>query len=90
MRVGAGSPLRSEQTPVSDASLPRLRTAVKQWGVRNMPSAELDIDAELVRTLLREQFPALASLPLTVLTNGWDNTLPRLGDDLLVRLPRRQ
>ncbi len=57
--------------------------------VRRMPSAEVAISAELVRGLLAEQHPDLASLPVTVLANGWDNLVCRLGEDFLVRLPRR-
>jgi aminoglycoside phosphotransferase (APT) family kinase protein len=54
-----------------------------------MPAAEIDIDDALVRALLVEQQPDLADLPLSVLANGWDNVLFRLGNQLLVRLPRR-
>jgi aminoglycoside phosphotransferase (APT) family kinase protein len=53
------------------------------------PAAEIDVDAPLVRSLLAEQHPDLADLPLARLDAGWDNTLWRLGDELLVRLPRR-
>ena len=55
-----------------------------------MPAAEIDIDAELVRTLVREQHPDLASLEVRPLAYGWDNAVYRLGDALAVRLPRRQ
>lgn len=54
-----------------------------------MPAAEIDIDEELVRRLLAAQHPDLADLPLIPAGNGWDNALYRLGDDLVVRLPRR-
>jgi aminoglycoside phosphotransferase (APT) family kinase protein len=54
-----------------------------------MPAAEVEVSADLVHTLLAAQQPDLASLPLQVLGNGWDNLLCRLGDDLMVRLPRR-
>ena len=54
-----------------------------------MPAAEVEITAELVRRLLRAQQPDLAGLPVEPLANGWDNTLFRLGDELVVRLPRR-
>lgn len=54
-----------------------------------MPAAEVDVTADLVRRLLAEQQPDLAHLPVTPLANGWDNTLFRLGDDLVARLPRR-
>jgi aminoglycoside phosphotransferase (APT) family kinase protein len=53
------------------------------------PAAEIDIDAELVRSLLAEQHPDLADRDLRLVANGWDNAILRLGDDLVVRLPRR-
>jgi aminoglycoside phosphotransferase (APT) family kinase protein len=58
--------------------------------VQNMPAAEVEITVDLIRTLLAEQFPDLANLPLTPVANGWDNSIHRLGDDLAVRMPRRQ
>lgn len=54
------------------------------------PAAEVTIDAALVRSLLADQHPDLAGLRLTAFTAGWDNEHYRLGDHLLVRLPRRQ
>lgn len=54
-----------------------------------MPAAEVDVSVGLVERLLAEQMPDLAGLPLRLLANGWDNVLLRLGDDLVVRLPRR-
>ena len=54
------------------------------------PAAEMEIGADLVRTLLRAQHPDLADLPLTRGPEGWDNQQWRLGDDLVVRLPRRE
>ncbi|MEP7764130.1 aminoglycoside phosphotransferase family protein [Sanguibacter sp. 25GB23B1] len=53
------------------------------------PSAEVRIDADLVRTLLADQQPDLAWLPLRLAAEGWDNATWRLGDSLAVRLPRR-
>ncbi len=53
------------------------------------PPAEVTIDNRLVQTLLTEQHPDLANLPLTQVGEGWDNVLFRLGEDLAVRLPRR-
>ncbi|MGA4539537.1 hypothetical protein ACPA54_06030 [Uniformispora flossi] len=47
-----------------------------------------DITADLVRTLVRGQFPQWADLPVRpVDRQGWDNRTFRLGDDLSVRLP---
>jgi aminoglycoside phosphotransferase (APT) family kinase protein len=48
----------------------------------------IDIDEELVRSLLREQHPDLAGLELREVVGGWDNRMWRLGEDLAVRLPR--
>jgi aminoglycoside phosphotransferase (APT) family kinase protein len=56
---------------------------------RDKPLADVAIDVELVRELLREQHADLADCALTTLGEGWDNMLYRLGDDLTVRLPRR-
>src|SRR5947209_5391215 len=56
----------------------------------NMPAAEVDVDEALVRRLLAEQCPKLAGRPLRLVAFGWDNVVYRLGDDLVVRLPRRQ
>jgi aminoglycoside phosphotransferase (APT) family kinase protein len=53
------------------------------------PDAEVELDEALVRQLLREQHPDLAGRPLLYVDAGFDNSLWRLGDDLLVRLPRR-
>jgi len=53
------------------------------------PAAEVAVDEALVRSLLREQHPDLADLPLRPVTSGWDNFLFRLGDALAIRLPRR-
>jgi aminoglycoside phosphotransferase (APT) family kinase protein len=51
---------------------------------------ELEIDDALVRRLLAEQFPNLADWPLRrVEPPGTVNAIFRLGEDLSVRLPRR-
>jgi aminoglycoside phosphotransferase (APT) family kinase protein len=54
------------------------------------PAAELEIDVDLARRLLAVQHPELAHLPLRPVASGWDNSMFRLGDDLALRLPRRQ
>ncbi|WP_019135404.1 aminoglycoside phosphotransferase family protein [Cellulomonas massiliensis] len=57
-------------------------------GVR-LHDDELEIDAHLVRGLLRAQVPRLADLPLTrVASTGTVHALFRLGRGLVVRLPR--
>lgn len=48
---------------------------------------ELEITAELIRELLRDQHPDLAYRPVRLGARGWDNQLWRLGDDLAVRMP---
>ena len=53
------------------------------------PVAEVHIDATLVRSLIRDQFPQHANLSLRPVGSGWDNVMMRLGSDMLVRLPRR-
>jgi aminoglycoside phosphotransferase (APT) family kinase protein len=53
------------------------------------PAAEVHIDAALARSLLAQQHPDLADLPITALASGWDNVIFRLGDSLIIRLPRR-
>jgi aminoglycoside phosphotransferase (APT) family kinase protein len=53
------------------------------------PPADVRVDAGLLRRLLRAQHPDLAGLDIAPFAEGWDNVLLRLGDDLLVRLPRR-
>jgi aminoglycoside phosphotransferase (APT) family kinase protein len=56
-----------------------------------MRDDELDIDAPLVCRLLAAQFPQWAELPVEpVRPAGTDNALYRLGDDMLVRVPRRE
>lgn len=54
-----------------------------------MPEAEVDIHVDLVRRLIEDQHPDLTG-PLSIIANGWDNVIFRLGDDLTVRLPRRE
>lgn len=58
--------------------------------VQRRPAAEIDVDEALVGALLADQHPDLAERPLRLLGSGWDNVLYRLGDDLVVRLPRRR
>lgn len=54
-----------------------------------MHDDEVDINVALVRRLLTAQFPQWANLPLApVFSAGTDNALYRLGNVLVVRLPR--
>ncbi|MET8053979.1 aminoglycoside phosphotransferase family protein [Streptosporangium sp. NPDC005286] len=52
-----------------------------------MTHTEIEVTAELVRDLLRDQHPDLADYPVSLGARGWDNQIWRLGDDLAVRLP---
>ncbi len=54
------------------------------------PDADIELTDELVRRLVAEQFPEYASLALEWVGGGWDNEMYRLGEDLAVRLPRRE
>src|SRR5690625_5352762 len=52
------------------------------------PPARILADAELVRTLIADQFPQWADLPVRpVTTQGWDNQTFHLGELMLVRMP---
>jgi aminoglycoside phosphotransferase (APT) family kinase protein len=54
-----------------------------------MHADEIHTDADLVARLLAGQFPHWAHLPIRpVASGGTDNALYRLGDDMVVRLPR--
>ncbi|MFI0983715.1 aminoglycoside phosphotransferase family protein [Streptomyces exfoliatus] len=54
-----------------------------------MQPDELDIDTALVERLVAGQFPEWADLPVrAVASAGTDNAMFRLGDELVVRLPR--
>ncbi len=67
----------------------RALTGVSNGGVPNIPAAELPVTADLTRSLIAEQCPDLAELDLTPFAHGWDNEMFRLGDGLVLRLPRR-
>jgi aminoglycoside phosphotransferase (APT) family kinase protein len=54
------------------------------------PEADISVTTNLVRELLEDQHPDLASLELRPFDEGWDNVLYRLGDHYVVRLPRRE
>jgi aminoglycoside phosphotransferase (APT) family kinase protein len=58
-------------------------------GTRRMHADEVATDVGLVHRLLAGQFPQWAALPVRpVPSSGTDNALYRLGEDLVVRLPR--
>lgn len=53
-----------------------------------MTGTEIEITADLVRDLLREQHPDLAGLSIREVAGGWGNRMWRLGDELVVRMQR--
>jgi aminoglycoside phosphotransferase (APT) family kinase protein len=54
-----------------------------------MHDDEIDTDAALVRRLLAAQFPQWSDLAIEpVRSNGTDNAMYRLGEDMAVRMPR--
>jgi aminoglycoside phosphotransferase (APT) family kinase protein len=56
---------------------------------RKMHADEVDVDEALVRRLVAEQLPHWADLTIELVPDwGTDNALYRLGDDMVVRLPR--
>jgi aminoglycoside phosphotransferase (APT) family kinase protein len=57
--------------------------------ITKRPDAEVLVDTETVRALLKTQHPDLADLPLSEVATGWDNVTFRLGEAMAVRLPRR-
>lgn len=57
-------------------------------GKKKMHEGEVDIGIDLVRRLLKKQFPQWADLPLEYFDSGGTvNAIYRLGDDMYVRLP---
>lgn len=53
------------------------------------PAAEFEVTEPLVRSLLQQQCPELAELPIRSFEHGWDNEIFRLGNDFTLRFPRR-
>ncbi len=58
-------------------------------GPADMPAAEVDLNADQVRALLSEQYPALAKQPIVEAGFGWDNFMFRVGERFVARFPRR-
>jgi aminoglycoside phosphotransferase (APT) family kinase protein len=60
-------------------------------GIQKMHVDEMDTDESLVRRLIDTQFPQWSHLPIKAVNSaGTDNALYRLGDEMVVRLPRVQ
>lgn len=54
------------------------------------PDAEVMVDGSLVENLVRLQHPDLIRGSIRLVSTGFDNSIWRLGDDLVVRIPRRR
>ena len=54
------------------------------------PPAEILVNSALVLRVLESQAPAWSKTAIEPFGTGWDNALFRLGDQHLVRMPRRQ
>jgi hypothetical protein len=57
--------------------------------ITKRPAAEIVVDSNLARALLRTQHPDLSEFPLEEVAQGWDNFILRLGATMAVRFPRR-
>ena len=51
--------------------------------------AEVRVDVALARRLVASAFPALATLPIRMFGEGWDNVAYLLGESWIFRFPRR-
>lgn len=54
------------------------------------PKPDVEINTKLVESLVREQHPTLARLPIREVTSGWDNKIFKLGTQWSIRMPRRR
>lgn len=54
------------------------------------PKAEVQIDIPLIQNLLATQYPQLADEKIEFLDAGWDNENYRVGQQHIIRLPRRK
>lgn len=60
-------------------------------GLMKMHADEVETDARLIGRLVASQFPEWAELPIQpVPSSGTDNAMYRLGQNMVVRLPRHQ
>lgn len=55
-----------------------------------VPDPDIHVDEAVVRSLIEGQCPDLSSLTLRRVASGFDNSLWRIGDDLVGRFPRRE
>jgi aminoglycoside phosphotransferase (APT) family kinase protein len=55
-----------------------------------MTGPGIEITAELVQAVVRDQHPDLAGLAIREVAGGWGNQMWRLGDEVAVRMPRTE
>src|SRR3954447_17090811 len=86
------SPLNSSSIATGWRSQFRCRQGSRPARLTGMPRMhvdKLDLPVDLVHRLLAAQLPQWADLPVRrVASSGTDNAMFRLGDELVVRLPR--
>ncbi|MER5355951.1 phosphotransferase [Kitasatospora sp. NPDC002551] len=63
-------------------------TAAGSSGTTPGTDGRIDVDADTVRALLREQHPDLAELALRPVEGGWGHRMWRLGEEHVIRMPR--
>lgn len=61
----------------------RQDACVSEW------APEIEVDEDLARTLIAEQFPSLDVTSLRRIGEGWDNTVWATREDIAFRFPRR-
>lgn len=55
----------------------------------DLPIADIHVDIAVASAAIAQQFPSLASRPVTWLGEGWDNVVFSVGADIIFRFPRR-
>ena len=62
------------------------------YGPRPMPmwTPEVVVDEELARSLAGDRLPELRAAPMRLLGEGWDSTVWLLGEEWVLRFPRRE
>ncbi len=78
-------------TSITAAPFDNLIALSLKVGIVKWPDAEVDVDASLVERLRTTSAPRPDQrLRFDLVSTGFDNSIWRLGDDLVVRVPRRQ
>src|SRR5207237_482580 len=81
--VGSELARRTAVSPAAVSQAPPEETLVREW------SADVAVDEELVRRLIRGQFPELDLRSLRLVAEGWDNAVWLVDERWAFRFPRR-